>query len=381
MDRANVGGSQSGQQSSYVSRGTPAPATTSGRRRRGHHRPGGDGRLAGLLRLRHAGGDADLHRRRDVTQQTGGVGINLVTKSGTDQFRGSGRYFVTDDTFGPPTSPRSCVPTARRRARRSRTSRTTASRAAGRSGRAVPGSGAAYSKQDIKVGVVTSSRTRRCPVNAPDPLPAIDLSVREFNGCLNTDLTELDNYNIKGSVLLFSGNTFTWHSNFADKIRNARDVSDTRPHRDHLQADGPGLDAQGQRPARLQRPAACRRAVAHVGGGFALRSRTRGSGASSRRSNLDRPVGPLVLGQEFDRPADSVDLTATYFLPAALGGDHAFKSGFHWRDTPSVSTIHGAVTPRRAPNGVPGADLFATATAYSLTTSASTCRTPTRATG
>src|SRR5260370_4688798 len=35
----------------------------------------------------------------DVTQQTGGVGINLVTKSGTDRFRGSSRYYVTDQKF------------------------------------------------------------------------------------------------------------------------------------------------------------------------------------------------------------------------------------------------------------------------------------------
>ena len=35
----------------------------------------------------------------DVTQQTGGVGINLVTKSGSDRFRGSSRYYVTDENF------------------------------------------------------------------------------------------------------------------------------------------------------------------------------------------------------------------------------------------------------------------------------------------
>ena len=34
----------------------------------------------------------------DVTQQTGGVGINLVTKSGTDKFRGSSRFFLTDES-------------------------------------------------------------------------------------------------------------------------------------------------------------------------------------------------------------------------------------------------------------------------------------------
>jgi hypothetical protein len=35
----------------------------------------------------------------DVTQQTGGVGINLVTKSGTDRFKGSGRGYNTNDRF------------------------------------------------------------------------------------------------------------------------------------------------------------------------------------------------------------------------------------------------------------------------------------------
>ena len=35
----------------------------------------------------------------DVTQQTGGVGINLVTKSGTDRFKGNARALVTDQKF------------------------------------------------------------------------------------------------------------------------------------------------------------------------------------------------------------------------------------------------------------------------------------------
>src|SRR5262249_47145940 len=35
----------------------------------------------------------------DVTQQTGGVGINLVTKSGTDRFKGSSRLYLKYENF------------------------------------------------------------------------------------------------------------------------------------------------------------------------------------------------------------------------------------------------------------------------------------------
>ncbi len=33
----------------------------------------------------------------DVTIATGGMGVNLVTKSGSDKFRGSSRYLITDN--------------------------------------------------------------------------------------------------------------------------------------------------------------------------------------------------------------------------------------------------------------------------------------------
>src|SRR5579864_1505560 len=96
MDRENIGGNQSGQQSSYVSRGgnpTNNKWTLDG---------------VDITDLSATGSspyyyDFDAFEEMtistggvDVTQQTGGVGINLVTKSGTDKFRGSGRYYDTN---------------------------------------------------------------------------------------------------------------------------------------------------------------------------------------------------------------------------------------------------------------------------------------------
>src|SRR5437016_8493398 len=99
MDRENIGGNMSGQQSNYISRGgvpTNNKWTLDG---------------VDITDLSATGSsptyyDFDMFEEMtvktggvDVTQQTGGVGINLVTKAGSDRFRGSGRFYRTNDKF------------------------------------------------------------------------------------------------------------------------------------------------------------------------------------------------------------------------------------------------------------------------------------------
>src|SRR5262245_30641409 len=100
MDRENVGGNMSGQQSNYVSRGANPT----------NNKWSLDGiDITDMSATGASPGyyDFDAFQEMtintggvDVTQQTGGVGINLVTKSGTDRFRGSTRFFDTDQKFG-----------------------------------------------------------------------------------------------------------------------------------------------------------------------------------------------------------------------------------------------------------------------------------------
>ena len=92
MDRENIGGNMSGQQSNYVSRGG-SPF---------NNKWSLDG--IDITDMAATGAsptyyDFDMFEEMtintggvDVTQQTGGVGINLVTKSGTDRFKGTSRY-------------------------------------------------------------------------------------------------------------------------------------------------------------------------------------------------------------------------------------------------------------------------------------------------
>ena len=94
MDRANVGGNQSGQQSNYISRGATI----------GNNKWSIDG--VDITDMSATGSspiyyDFDMLEEMqvttggaDVTQQTGGVGINLVTKSGTDRFKGNARFLA-----------------------------------------------------------------------------------------------------------------------------------------------------------------------------------------------------------------------------------------------------------------------------------------------
>ena len=92
MDRQNVGGSASGQQSNFVARGAAMA----------QQKWNVDG--VDVTDMNATGGspvyyDFDAFEEMqistggaDVSMQSPGVGVNLVTKSGTDKLKGSGRY-------------------------------------------------------------------------------------------------------------------------------------------------------------------------------------------------------------------------------------------------------------------------------------------------
>ncbi len=183
----------------------------------------------------------------------------------------------------------------------------------------------------------------------------------EFRDCLDTDLTTLNNYNMKGSGLLFRGNRASWHSFFADKVRNARDVSDLSPIETAWKQVGPVWTHKFADQHVFNDRLLLDLQIAHVGGGFALDFQEPSLSDVQPSFEISTGLwGRSYFNQTFDRPADSVDLTGTYFMPATLGGDHSFKMGLRWRDTPSVSTIHrGGNTTARFRSGLSSeADLY-----------------------
>ncbi|MCC7125778.1 MAG: TonB-dependent receptor [Acidobacteria bacterium] len=361
MDRVNVGGSQSGQQSNYVARG----AST------GNNKWSIDG--VDITDMSATGAspiyyDFDMLEEMqvttggaDVTQQTGGVGINLVTKGGTDSFRGTGRLFITDDAFQADNVDDEV-------------------RAAG------AGSGApiqniqdygfevggpimrgklwywgSYGRQDIKVGVVGFYKdTSTCR-----PTPPTD--TQGLRDCLETDLTTLNNYNVKLTYTPFTNNRLGFQNTWAEKVRNARDASNTRPiettyRQKAVSSDfgtfgwitGPSpfwkLSDQHVFSDKLLMDVQW----AHLGNNFVLDFHEDSlSDVQVRLETTTGVYGRSYTQSVFMRPTNSLDATANYFQPNTLGGDHAFKFGLRWRNAHSTSLSHwGGNAIARYTNGV-----------------------------
>jgi hypothetical protein len=354
MDRANVGGNQSGQQSGYISRG----AST------GNNKWSIDG--VDITDMAATGAspiyyDFDMLEEMqvttggaDVSQQTGGVGINLVTKSGTDRFKGNARFLVTDEEFQSDNI-------------------TDELRAAG------AGSGApiqnikdygfdvggplkkgriwywgSYGTQDIKTGVVGFYKnTAECrPGGAP--LNSRTASTELLRSCLETDLTTLNNYNWKITWVPFTNNRFNFQNTWAEKVRNARDASDLRPIETTYRQKAVSSDfgtfgwLTGPGPfwkAADQHVISDRMLVdvmwAHLGNNFVLDFHEDDLRDVQARLETSTGVwGRSYQASTFLRPTNSLDVVSTYFLPATAGGDHSFKFGYRWRNAHSTSLNH-----------------------------------------
>ena len=374
MDRANVGGNQSGQQSGYISRG----AST------GNNKWSIDG--VDITDMSATGSspiyyDFDMLEEMqvttggaDVTQQTGGVGINLVTKSGTDRFKGNGRFLVTDQKFQDDNI-------------------TDELRAQG------AGAGApiqnikdygfdvggpiiksklwywgSYGTQDVKVGVVgfyLNNPTCRPNGVAINPRTTDTETLRS---CLATDLTTLNNYNWKITYVPFANNRFNFQNTWAEKVRNARDASDLRPIETAVRqkavdsAFGAFGWLTGPGPfwkAADQHVISDRMLVdvmwSHLGNNFTLDFQEPAlADVQPAFETTTSAWSRSFNASQFIRPTNSLDVVSTYFAPATLGGDHSLKFGYRWRNAHSASLNHrgGFIEARFTNNVANAADIW-----------------------
>jgi hypothetical protein len=354
MDRENVGGNMSGQQSNYVSRGgTPT-----------NNKWSLDG--VDITDMAATGAspsyyDFDAFEEMtittggvDVTQQTGGVGINLVTKSGSDRFKGSSRYYVTDQKQESQNVTDALRTQGATSGNPIQNIKDYGVEAGGpiKKGRAwVWGS---FGKQTVDVGVVGFFQpTAACQAFKTNSV-ALASSIDTVNACLNTDRTLLQTTNLKAEVQLFKGNKITLFNNFAKKERNARGASDLNPietttpqsavpesYGKHLWNTGPNPTYKFGDQWVVSDRLLVDVTYAHIGNNFTL-------GFHSPELADVQPtfIIPTTLNGRsgassvFIRPVNSVTVNTSYFLPAVMGSDHAFKIGGTWHDANSTSINH-----------------------------------------
>ena len=377
MDRENVGGNMSGQQSNFVSRGA-SPTNTK------WALDGVDITDMSATGASPSYYDFDSFQEMtittggvDVTQQTGGVGVNLVTKSGSDKFRGSGRFFVTDDSF----ESNNISDAARLQGATSgnpiQNIQDYGFEAGGpiKKGRAwIWGS---YGRQDINVGVINFYKPdAACQAIKATPL---NYPIDEVNGCLNSDTTLLNSTNLKGEVQLFKGNKLSLFNNFAKKERNARGASDLNPiettsrqssvpgtYDTHWWNTGPNPTYKFGDQWVISDRLLLDVQYAHIGNNFIL---------DFHEDDLSTVQPALIVSTGLNlrsasqsvniRPVDSINFNANYFLPGKLFGDHAFKVGGYWRDAVSRTPSHtgGNATARFPTQAAYDADTCATGVA------------------
>ena len=370
MDRANVGGNQSGQQSGYISRG----AST------GNNKWSVDG--VDITDMAATGAspiyyDFDMLEEMqvttggaDVTQQTGGVGINLVTKSGTDRFKGNARFLVTDSAMQADNITPELKAQGAGAGAPIQNIKDYGFDAGGPIVKSKLWYWGSYGTQDIKVGVIGFyKKTPECA--GLNPRTAETELIRD---CQETDLTTLNNYNWKITWVPFNNNRFNFQNTWAEKVRSARDASDLRPIETAYKQKA--VDSSFGTFGWLTGPSPFWKAAdqhvlsdralidvmwSHLGNNFALDLQD--PSLYDVQPSIETTTG--LWGRSYNasiflRPTNSLDVVSTYFMPATAGGDHSFKFGYRWRSAHSTSINHrgGFIEARFTSGAANAADIY-----------------------
>lgn len=207
MDRINVGGSESGQQSGYVSKGSTSDQSS-------WNVDGVNITDVGALGSTPTYYDFDSFEEMQITTggsdpriMTAGVQMNFVTKRGTNDFKGSGRWFQENGSWQ--AKPK------------------------------IPAEATSYLS---RVNQITKIEDRGLEIGGPVMKDRVwfwgALARNNINllaatltttGARASDRTLLANENLKFNAQLMTSNSFVVTDSYGDKVKKGRNVSPTRP--------------------------------------------------------------------------------------------------------------------------------------------------------
>ena len=341
MNQQNVGGNKSGQQSTFTVHGTQFGnsmwnvdgVTITDMAATGSSSVYFDFDSFQEINVTTGGADASI--------QTGGVNLNFVTRSGGNTPRGSGRYFVSDNNY----QSNNVTPALRAQGAGSgnplKNIQDYGAEVGGPLLRNKAWFWGAYGRQDIEVGVINFLKPGATDPNNPDNL--------------ETDLTVLQNYNLKLQLQPSQPHRFSFLYTFSDKIRNNRDAGPLNPPETTFRQSGPTPIYKAGHQWVASDRLLVDTTFGYVDGGFRLDFHEDSLADVQRLLELTT----LALARSNQnsvnvRPQTEIKSDANYFASNVLGGDHTLKFGLRFRDTPFDTGGHvGGFVTARVRNGVP----------------------------
>jgi hypothetical protein len=298
----------------------------------------------------------------DASQQTGGININLITRSGSNQFKGSGHLLfankdlqsqnVTEELFN--------------------RGGTGSSGVSGSPMKLITDDGieyggpvkrnrlwfwGAYGYQKIDLGILGFYDTARAECNPP---PSTFAQLAANQACLKGDTTIIKNTNGKLNYQLNGAHRFQGLYQNSNKIRNARGANSSTMPESTVRQYSPGGSWQVNTKHTwvVTDRLVFENQYLYVHNFFNLDFQDYDQGCDytvggsfpsdqnclfNTQRFIDRDTG--VTGRSasasfFERPEHQLKTDANYFLSGVMGGDHAFKFGAAWRRNISDSYGH-----------------------------------------
>jgi hypothetical protein len=277
----------------------------------------------------------------DASEDSGGVSLNFVTKSGGNTFHGSSRVYVVDKALGSDNVTPELKAQGAGFGNPIKNVKEYGFEVGGPIKRNKAWFWTGYSKSDIRVGVVGFLRPGCTDADNRD--------------CLETDITELTNFNAKLTYQWNKGHRSSALYNLGDKHRGSRGRGPLNPLETTVRQSSPGymafFDHQWIPSDRLT----LNLKATHVDGGFLLDFH------SDELADV-QPTFDIITSMEGRsgtrtdniRPTTEFRVDGNYFLANFLGGDHSTKFGLRYRSTPyQTITNRGGGATARFRNGIP----------------------------
>lgn len=292
------------------------------------------------IQITTAGGDA--------SQEASGVAINFVTKSGGNKFKGSARFFDANKALQSSNTPAEVAAQGGGAGNPLKDVNEYGTEVGGPIIRDKAWYWGSISRQSIEVGVLGFLKAG-APAGSTD---ADDLE---------SDLTVLNNQNLKLNYAWTNRHKTTFLYTRGDKIRNARGADSTTRIESTNRQTGPNNYYKGEHQWVANDRLMLEAEYSYNNAGFVLDYHTDDLATVQRLLYVDQG-NTLTRSGNYSgniRPTYESRMDGNYFLPNLLRGDHSTKFGLRWRSTPyeTISRTGGGATARIRASGQNEADI------------------------